>query len=106
LSDLSKNEVKEPRIVIVKKERKIDSMLIVKSQTILTSFEKEESFSKILVYLFAFYFVLNIPYPENFEVVFGFFHEALSIEQPVHFKNTKTKTYSRLLVNLQKSLKQ
>ena len=68
-------------------------------------FEKEETFTIILVYLFTYYSLLNIPYPESFEIVLVFLHEAFEINQPVHFKKQKNKTYSRLLINLQKSLK-
>ncbi len=87
------------------KENKIASMLLVRQQSILYTFEIEESFSNVIVYLFAFYFLFDIPYPEKYEIILGYFHELLEIPQPVVFTKAKSKTYSRILTEMKSSLK-
>ena len=98
--------IREPRIVLVFKEKKIESMHLVRKDTILNTFEQSESLSNVFVYLYAYYFCLNIPYPEKFEIVLGFFHETLGILDQVVFTKSKSRTYSKLIVNLKSLLKQ
>jgi hypothetical protein len=100
IEELNKNDIREPRIVVIANDNKKDSILIVQNQTIINTFEKEESFTNILLYLYAFYFLLNIPYPEKFKIVFGFFHEALKIDQAVYFAKNKTLTYLQTISKL------
>ena len=80
-----------PRIVI---ERELNSYNVKKYyiatlENIWNTYEPTESLFVVIAELYAYYFLLNIVYSEVFEIILGFFHEALEIQTPVVFAKKK-----------------
>jgi hypothetical protein len=103
-TEIELNSMKEPRIVILKKESVIEKYFLVIKSDIFQTFNNDESFSNILVMLFALYFMLKIPYPSANEVTLGLFHEALVPDNIIHFQKKKSATYNSLLDKLLKMI--
>ena len=94
---MSLNKLKTPRIVIQSGVEDVEHIWIVNKSYILQEFEPSEKFTNILICLLAYYTVLDIQYHISHEILFGFFHEVIEIEQPVFFENKKGIAYSKFL---------
>ena len=89
-----------PRIVnkVSKKNKHIIQMFIFNKNKVLQKFESEnESFVVVLCLLYGYYFLNKIQYPIQYESIFGFFHEALGLNETIYFEKPRTVTYLNIL---------
>ena len=96
------NNSKAPRISFKREKNSysIDKYYIVSLNKVWQSYEPTESLLSIIIHLYAYYFLLNISYTTSFEVILGFFHEALEIKTPVYFTIKKSVKYLNNLKEL------
>ena len=105
IEDIKVNRQKEPRIAIERVNSIIEKIYIISSTEIWQTYEASESILVILIYLYSYYFVVNISYPTCFEICLGFFHEAMQFNTPVHFDKKRSMTYLKLIAVLLENLK-
>ena len=102
------NTIKQARIVIEREKNSYDitKFYIVSSSSVWQSYDPTTSLLDVITHIYAYYFLLPIPYPECFEVILGFIHEALEIKFPVSLTKKKSikyvNTLRELLVNVAK----
>ena len=106
--EIGDNQINGPRVLLRNGNKSKDTKIvfwIVNKQDILKQFDENDSFLTVLMYLYSFYFCLNLTYPVESEIILGFFHECLEINSPVHFDKKRTTTYSKNVEKIRIKLK-
>jgi hypothetical protein len=84
----------------------IKDISIVLNSEVLQTFATEEKFCHVLASVYAFYFLLKLPYPASHELLLGFFHEVLFEQHSIQFEKKRSRTYISFLDTLLQRLKQ
>ena len=99
---MKNNTIRQPRILIEREKNSyaISKFYIASNESVWQSYDSTVSLLDIIIHIYAYYFLLPVPYPECFEVILGFLHEALELKFPVCLTKKKSIKYVNTLREL------